>query len=596
MKLWKEKGIYFIDEYYPYWIIDSNKQKIKNDYFNKGKGEYILKLKNNKNDSIEYYTNKLKSILLYKIKNINEFDIITYVPSSKTDKDNLALEKILKNICNNYNNLKFKKCLIRVQNIDKLSTGGNRDKEIHIKTININNLEEIKDKNIIIIDDVTSTGNSMIACKEKLKNYGANKVACLSLSKTYTNLEEAYNDNKYLKLLNKFDSIIQNQIHESSLNKNINDFEEIINSIIENFIFFKRYFMIYDKYIKDGYEMFIRKRELYTYLINQVESLERIEYTLGDIDLSKTLIVKIIIYKTLINENNNLDLLSKYFESVRLFQKQYGYIINLQKFLDNYSDFINMSLSQFETEIYSIDSDLNSMQLNYIAKALYESNTEISLRNALKIIDKAIELDKTEMELYLNRALIYIKLNKFEEVINDIKSSLTLEKKVYSNIIPFNIDKISIMSNKGIIFEWLNELKKINNSADMNYLLALYMYKVYAPRELSEIFNYKNNILTKSESRILELIDIANQKSNNKYEIIMEKDIIQRREINNLDNNKHLKNKNKQYIYHFPESIIDILEEEENKILTSFDDYYPKDVGPDWLGGCESESEFWEHT
>ncbi|MGG7060153.1 phosphoribosyltransferase family protein [Clostridium nigeriense] len=588
MNLWKEKGIYFIDEYYPYWITDSNNQKIKNTYFEKGKGKYILSLKNNKKDGIEYYTNKLISILLYKIKNINEFDVITYVPSSKKDKNNLGLEKVLKNICDNYNHLEFKRCLNRIESIEKLATGGNRNKEIHVKTIDINDSKEIKDKNIIIIDDVTSTGNSMIACKQKLKDAGANKVACLSLSKTYNNLEEACNDNKSLKALNELDNTIQNYINNLNIDKRNGNYEKIINSIIEKFLFFRESFKIYDKNIKDKYEIMIRKRELYLYLINQINILENLEYTLVEyLDISKTLLVKIIIYNSLIEENNNLDLLSNYFEEVRLFRKNYGYECDLENLLGNYRGLINIYLREYETDGYSLNLNLNSTKLNYIAKALYESNTELSLRNALNLIDKAIELDKTEMELYLNRAIIYIKLNKFEKVINDIKSALNLEKKVYSNIIPFK-------SNKSNILEWLKELNKISNSSDISYLLAMYMYKIYSPEE--GLITLKNQTLTKNEMKILELIAIANEKSKGEYSTITKIDIFKQRKIKNLDSYKHLNKNNKQYIYYFPETIVDILNEQENEVLRSFDDYYSEDIGPDWLGGCESEAEFWEHT
>ena len=46
---------------------------------------------------------------------------------------------------------------------------------------------DIKDKNIIVFDDVTTSGSSLVAARMFLQSHGANKVVCIALGKTVEN-------------------------------------------------------------------------------------------------------------------------------------------------------------------------------------------------------------------------------------------------------------------------------------------------------------------------------------------------------------------------------------------------------------------------
>ena len=64
------------------------------------------------------------------------------------------------------------------------SAYGNREKDKTLETVCLHRPEDIKGKDILLIDDVVTTGNSMSACHEILNKAGAKNVFCLALSRT----------------------------------------------------------------------------------------------------------------------------------------------------------------------------------------------------------------------------------------------------------------------------------------------------------------------------------------------------------------------------------------------------------------------------
>ena len=73
--------------------------------------------------------------------------------------------------------------LQRTKSIDKLAWGGRRDKQIHLETISTVENMDITDNIILLMDDVTTTGNSLYACKEVLMEKGAKQVEMFALGK-----------------------------------------------------------------------------------------------------------------------------------------------------------------------------------------------------------------------------------------------------------------------------------------------------------------------------------------------------------------------------------------------------------------------------
>lgn len=174
----EDNGMFFFGDYEPYRV-----NGMLNPKFEKKTGGYILDVKDNIDSGVNYYSNLIIEDFK-KIRNLNEFDIILYVPSSKVDKISSGMERILRNLCKEFEGLKFNQCLKRIKDVPKKAYGGSRNTDLELKTIKIINSGCITNKKVILFDDVTTTGISLLASKEILESNGASKVVCIALGKT----------------------------------------------------------------------------------------------------------------------------------------------------------------------------------------------------------------------------------------------------------------------------------------------------------------------------------------------------------------------------------------------------------------------------
>lgn len=172
-KEWEEsEGIVVYSNYHRYW---QNKElRIKNPYFDVYSGK-ILDLKEGKQAAVKYFYNLLN-------EEICEGVTICVVPSSNTDKTESGIGMLGDMLAANgrVNKVYY---LRRTETIDKLAYGGNRNKEIHMKTISTIEDVDISGEIVLLMDDVTTTGNSLYACKEILLQHGAKSVKMFALEK-----------------------------------------------------------------------------------------------------------------------------------------------------------------------------------------------------------------------------------------------------------------------------------------------------------------------------------------------------------------------------------------------------------------------------
>ena len=61
-----------------------------------------------------------------------------------------------------------------------------------IKTIVISSSFDIKDKNVVVFDDITTSGGTLLACKEVLLQAGAKNVVLCALGKTVSTYEDRF--------------------------------------------------------------------------------------------------------------------------------------------------------------------------------------------------------------------------------------------------------------------------------------------------------------------------------------------------------------------------------------------------------------------
>jgi predicted amidophosphoribosyltransferase len=75
-------------------------------------------------------------------------------------------------------------CLVRFRKIPKLATGGSRSVARHMSSIRVEHAEIIQGREVLLLDDVTTSGNSLVACRLLLLEAGAARVKYMALGRT----------------------------------------------------------------------------------------------------------------------------------------------------------------------------------------------------------------------------------------------------------------------------------------------------------------------------------------------------------------------------------------------------------------------------
>ncbi|RHV45033.1 hypothetical protein DXB46_16155 [Lachnospiraceae bacterium OM04-12BH] len=170
---WNQTGdIVVYSNYHKYWL--DRERKIKNPLFDVYSGK-ILDLKEGKMSAVQYFYQLLDP-------EIRRGVTICVVPSSNSEIKESGIGKLGEMLAGNgrKNKVYF---LRRNKSIDKLATGGNRSMETHMKSISTVLDMDIDNDIVLLMDDVTTTGNSLYACKEILLQNGAREVEMFALGK-----------------------------------------------------------------------------------------------------------------------------------------------------------------------------------------------------------------------------------------------------------------------------------------------------------------------------------------------------------------------------------------------------------------------------
>ena len=87
--------------------------------------------------------------------------------------------------------------LVRTETINKLAYGGSRLVDIHTRTIAVENPDLVRGKKVLLVDDVITSGNSLLVCKQKLSEAGAASVLCFAIGQTFSGDIRYDNGNKH---------------------------------------------------------------------------------------------------------------------------------------------------------------------------------------------------------------------------------------------------------------------------------------------------------------------------------------------------------------------------------------------------------------
>lgn len=118
---------------------------------------------------------------------IKKFDIIIPVPIHRKrrlergyNQSELVANEISKQLIINTE----KNILIKIRNNPKQSTLKLEERKSNVKNVyEVKQNQKIKDKKILLIDDIFTTGNTVNECAKKLKEAGASKVSVLTIAR-----------------------------------------------------------------------------------------------------------------------------------------------------------------------------------------------------------------------------------------------------------------------------------------------------------------------------------------------------------------------------------------------------------------------------
>ena len=120
-------------------------------------------------------------------ENIKKYDTIIPVPISKKRQKERGYNQsllIAREISNQTNLKLVNNCLIKTKNIIEQSKLNKEDRQQNIQGVyKLQNEQLIKNKNVILVDDIYTTGSTVNECSRMLKQGKTNKIGVLVLAK-----------------------------------------------------------------------------------------------------------------------------------------------------------------------------------------------------------------------------------------------------------------------------------------------------------------------------------------------------------------------------------------------------------------------------
>jgi predicted amidophosphoribosyltransferase len=109
--------------------------------------------------------------------------VIATVPSSGPAKTGPGIRKLAKRLAGLTPLMDATAALVRHTKIAKLAPGVSRDIGVHLNSIIVKSPQLIVGERVFLLDDILSSGHSMLACRQLLENAGAGEVICMALGR-----------------------------------------------------------------------------------------------------------------------------------------------------------------------------------------------------------------------------------------------------------------------------------------------------------------------------------------------------------------------------------------------------------------------------
>ncbi len=141
----------------------------------------ILSLKHHRNKAFAYFEDNLRYALEPLLRTLNP--AIAVVPPHDPVHTSSGV-RVLAQRFPRSGGTDATNCLVRHTAIERLSGGGDRSINVHFNSIAVTDLGLICGQTVLLLDDISTTGNSFRACAELLFHRGAQRVLCLALGRT----------------------------------------------------------------------------------------------------------------------------------------------------------------------------------------------------------------------------------------------------------------------------------------------------------------------------------------------------------------------------------------------------------------------------
>lgn len=160
-----------IGRYIPkcYWPEEDSSR----DYFT----EFIRAIKRHSKDEIQWCVQLIE-------QNLSGFDTVAVVPSGTPGKSS-GIQAIAQALAKSKNIVDATSCLVRHIQIASHWEGANRTVDTHLNSVHLHSPNLLHKKDVLLLDDVRTTGFSLQACQEILEQASPKSVASIALAQTW---------------------------------------------------------------------------------------------------------------------------------------------------------------------------------------------------------------------------------------------------------------------------------------------------------------------------------------------------------------------------------------------------------------------------
>lgn len=162
-------GISWFFNYHPY-------RKGKNPRFD-DTSRQVLDLKQRYSSAVEHFFQELDARLASGL-------VICTVPSSNPQNDVPGIRMLARMLVRKKNRVDGTECLVRIRPVDKAAHGGERSEKVHLDSIELRRPELIRGQQVLLLDDVTTTGCSLRACRTILQRAKPAAITCVAVART----------------------------------------------------------------------------------------------------------------------------------------------------------------------------------------------------------------------------------------------------------------------------------------------------------------------------------------------------------------------------------------------------------------------------